>query len=123
MLVLIPLGRTVRAQNWDARQVAKIKTDVTKIAHSEKKDANIKLLNGTELNGQIGQASDREFTFTEDKTGSGVTVAYSDVSQVKRRGFSTARKIGIITALVGGLLFAAVALSRKPHPFKNGVLR
>ena len=124
MLVLVPLGPVVRAQNWDARGVAKIKADVTKRVSAGKIAIKIKLLNGSELHGQISQASDREFTLTEDKTEKSFTIAYADVSDLKGRGFSTGKKIGIIAAVTVGLLLTVFVIGRhKFDPFKNGVLR
>ena len=120
-LILAPLGSAVRAQGWNAPQGAKVKAEVRRLVSAGNRAIDIKLLNGSEQRGQIGRTSEMAFTFTEDKTKNSFKIAYGDVREVKGQSFSRGRKLGIIAALTGGLLFAVVALSRKPHPGKHGV--
>lgn len=117
-LVTAPLARLGQAQASvnDAR-IAKVKEQVARRIAEKKTRVKIKLLNGTELKGNIDKADDQRFTVSEDKTGKKVEVAYTDVVKVEGRGMGTGTKIGLIAAVTAGVLVVIAAIA--VHNFRR----
>jgi hypothetical protein len=128
ILLLAPLGPAARAQSTanepsklDA-EVAKIKAAISKRVADDKARVKIKSRDGVELKGRLTQAGTDEFSFTDEKSGRQMTMAYTDVARVNGRGLSSGAKIGIIGAIVVGV--AAIVLikaARDFDPFRNGI--
>ena len=132
VLFLVPLGRMTRAGQAKATdqsklaeqngQTAKIKTEISKRVADDKTRVKIKLRSGAEMQGRLNQAGDDDFTFTDEKGGQQMTVAYADVARVKGRALSSGAKIGIIAAVVAAAAVVVVAVgARNFDPFKNGI--
>ncbi|HKR60224.1 MAG TPA: hypothetical protein VJS64_10865 [Pyrinomonadaceae bacterium] len=96
-------------QTNQADQTAKIKAEITRRVAKKKNKVNIKLRNGEKIKGRVDQAGEDTFTLTNDKSKQQMTVSYSEVERVKGRGLSTGAKIGIISAVVVGVLAIIVA--------------
>jgi sRNA-binding regulator protein Hfq len=113
MALLLHVGATqfpVFGQtNQDASRVEKIKGDVAKRGTGNKARVKVKLQNGSKLKGYISQAGDDSFTLTDSKTNQATTLAYRDVTQVKKQGgLSVVTMVGIgaaITAATLGILY------------------
>ena len=125
VLIFVQLGPLVRAQqpSNDARQTAKVKSEIAKRGTGEKARVTVKLSNGSEVKGFASQAGDNSFTLTDKKTGRQTEIAYSDVAKVKGRGLSTMAKVGIFTGIAVGVLAILVIISlRNFDPFEGGIL-
>jgi hypothetical protein len=101
---------TIFAQtNQDTSRVERIKGDVAKRGTGEKARVKVKLQDGSKLKGYITQAGDDSFTMTDSKTKQSTTLAYHDVTQVKKQGgLSVVTMVGIgvgITAATLGILY------------------
>ena len=83
----------------------KVKAEVAKRGTGPKAKVTVKLKDRTKLKGYISNASADSFTLSDSETGQLRTLAYSDVSEVKKQGgMSLAAKIGIgLGAGVGAL--------------------
>jgi hypothetical protein len=126
ILSLTTPGRVAgaRAQLGDTASTAKIKAEIGRRGTGRNARVRIKLHNGQQLLGRIDQASDNNFTLTDEKTGKSTHVAYSEVRSISARGLSKGKKVGIIAALAVGVVVLVGVLSFKNfHPFENGVLR
>jgi hypothetical protein len=75
----------VAQTNPDTSSVEKIKSDVAKRGTGKKARVKVKLQNGSKLKGYITQAGDDSFTLTDSKTKQDTTLAYRDVTQVKKQ--------------------------------------
>jgi len=95
--------------NQDTSRVEKIKGDVAKRGAGKKARVKVRLQNGSKLKGYITQAGDESFTLTDSKTKQDTTMAYRDVTQVKKQGgLSVVTMVGIgvgITAATLGILY------------------
>ena len=79
---------------------------------SEKSCVKVKLRNnGAEVKGYISHIDETSFQVTDQKSGQVTTINYADVQKVKGRGLSTGAKIGIASAIVGGVLVVAFLLT------------
>lgn len=138
ILFLAPLGSVAQAGQAQAaeqsklanlsgltgqtEQTAKIKAEISKRIAGDKTRVNLKLRSGAEMKGRLNKAGNDDFTFTDEKGGQQVAVAYADVERVKGRGLSTAAKFGIIGGIVvGAAVIVLVKASRDFDPFKNGI--
>jgi small nuclear ribonucleoprotein (snRNP)-like protein len=124
-LLVMPVTRlTVQAQSGAAdAQTTKVKVEVAKRLANKKTKVKVKLRSGEQLKGQIDQSDDNGFTITQDKTNSQVKISYADVEKVSGRGgLSTAAKIGIVAAIVVGVLAIVVIVAvRTFDPFSGGI--
>jgi sRNA-binding regulator protein Hfq len=93
----------------DTSRVEKVKGDVAKRGTGKKARVKVKLQNGSKLKGYITQAGEDSFTLTDSKTKQATTLAYRDVTQVKKQGgLSIVTMVGIgvaITAATLGILY------------------
>jgi hypothetical protein len=104
-IAVCPLGPTARAQQ-QLDQTAKVKAEVVKRLNKKEGHVKVRLRNGTEVKGYITQTSDNGFTLSNEKTKTGIDIAYADVQHVEGRGMSKTKKIAIAVG-VGVALFAA----------------
>ena len=66
----------------DAELAGKVKAKIAKVGTGSKTQVEVKLKNGTNLKGHIGEISDDYFVVT-DKTGNTTKVLYAEVGQVR----------------------------------------
>jgi hypothetical protein len=98
------LNDITRAGQSDAA-AEKVKTAVAKRGTGSRAKVTIKLKDKTKLSGYINQAGSDSFTVSDSKTGQSRTLAYADVSEVKKPGgLSLAAKIGIGVGVAVGAL-------------------
>lgn len=104
------------------REIAKIKDAISKRVTDDKTKVKLKLRDGTEVKGRLNQASDADFTLTNDKGSQPMTFTYADVQQVNGRGMSKGAKIGIIAGIVVGVFAILVYKAVKDFdPFEGGI--
>ena len=109
-------------QTGQTEQTAKIKAEISKRVAGNKTRVKLKLGSGAEMKGRLNQAGNDDFTFTDEKTGQQMAVAYADVERVKGRGLGSGAKIGIIAGIVvGAAVIVLVKASGDFDPFKNGI--
>jgi len=74
----------------------------------------VKLADGTELQGQIIRVEADSFSVRQEKTDQEVAIQYAQVTEVTKKGLSLGRKIAVIAAIagVGTLLLFCIA----PYP-------
>ncbi len=103
------LNDIVKAGQGDAAS-QKVKTDVAKRGTGPKAKVNVKLKDKTKLKGYINQTGGDSFTLADSETGQMRTLAYAEVSEVKKSGgLSLLTKIGIAVGIFVGvfaILFA-----------------
>ncbi|HKR58190.1 MAG TPA: hypothetical protein VJS64_00550 [Pyrinomonadaceae bacterium] len=98
----------VCAQNQEAVKIEKIRESIRKLGLGEDARVEIKLRDGRKLKGYIREANDDSFVVVEPKSGTAVSIPYSDVQQIKGRNRLTAAKVGL-TIVKGVAIVAAVA--------------
>ncbi len=85
-----------------------VQTQAHKFAASQK-NANVVLKDGSKLSGKVLQANETNLVLSDSKTGQSRTLAYQDVTEVKRKGMHPAAKAGIVAG--GVILGAAIAIA------------
>ena len=93
----------------DKQRPARVKKDIAKHHGGKKERVTIKLQDGRKLRGHIDQAGEDSFIIRDSETGTTTTVAYSDVTQIKRKGLSTSQKVLIgvgILMFIGAIVTA-----------------
>lgn len=103
----------VSAQTNTDNSVEKVKTDVFKRGTGEKSKVVVKMKDGTKRKGFISQAGEGSFDLTDSKTKQTTAVAYRDVAEVKKQGWSKGAKIalgvGIAAAVTVFVIGGAIA--------------
>ncbi len=79
----------------EARGAAKVKTNIEKLGTGKDARIQVKLKNGTKLNGYVSQIGESNFTVTDAVSGTVTEIPYSQVKQVKGNNLSTGAKIAI----------------------------
>lgn len=98
--------------------VEKIKAAIAKRGTGPKAKVAVKLKDNTKLKGYISQAGNDSFTLTDSKTGQVRTLAYADVTEVKKPGgLSLAAKIGIGVGIAVGVLAIVYGAACHDDPF------
>jgi hypothetical protein len=101
-----------QTQTINTAQSDKAKAEVQRRGVGEKSRVRVKLRNnGEEVKGYISHIDEASFQVTDPKSGQVSTINYADVQKVKGRGLSTGAKIGIASAIVGGVLVVATLLT------------
>lgn len=100
----------VKAGQGDAAS-EKAKADVAKRGTGPKAKVNVKLKDKTKLKGYINQTGSDSFTLADSETGQMRTLAYAEVSEVKKSGgLSLLTKIGIAVGIFVGVLAILFAI-------------
>lgn len=109
VLVSLAFAAISPAQSASDDRAEKARQAAATIGTGEKATVEVKLRDGTKLNGYIASASADSLTLME-KSGASRTVPFSDVDQLKRRrgGLSTAAWIGIAAAAAGGAVLIGI---------------
>jgi hypothetical protein len=89
----------------------KIKSTVARRGTGPKAKVTVKLKDQTKLKGYISQSGNDSFSVTDSRTGQVRSLAYTDVTEVKKQGgMSLAAKIGIGVGIAVGALAILVAI-------------
>ena len=90
--------------------IVKVKDQVQKRGIGKKSRVRATLANGIEVKGYVSKIEETSFDVTE-KTGQTVTIAYTDVQNIRGPGLSKGAKIGIgVGVAVGGLAIIVLIL-------------
>jgi|SRR5215813_15668469 len=104
------------------QEIAKIKAAISKRVADDKDKVKLKLRDGSEVKGRLNQAGGDSFTIASDKGSQPMTFTYADVQKVNGQGLGRGAKIGIIAAIVVGVLAIVVIKAVQDFdPFKNGI--
>jgi hypothetical protein len=90
----------------EAQLAAKARVNIAKLGVGKNARVEVKLRDNTKLKGYVSGAEADSFTVTDSKTGASRTVAYSEVTQVKKQGngLSAMTKVLIGAAVVTGVV-------------------
>ena len=80
---------------------------------------NKKIENQLNFSGKVSGISDADFTFSDQKTGKTMQIAYADTKEVRQKGMSKTSKILIVSGIVVGTVIAmgfALACSAEGGP-------
>ena len=89
----------------DTDAAARARVKVEKLGMGSDARVEIKLLDGTKLNGYVSAKEQDSFTVTDRKTGASSVVRYAEVSEVKKSGGGPSTKSWII---IGSAIAGAV---------------
>ena len=104
-----PQARSQTAE--DALAVSKTRSEVLRLGVGNSARVEVKLRDNTKLKGYISEAGQESFTVTDSKSGASQTVAYSDVTSVKKPGGGISSKTWIIIgAAAAGAVITFVAV-------------
>ena len=111
--------QSLLAQTSTGNSVQTVKTDVSRRGTGEKSKVVVKMKDGRKLKGFISQSGEESFDLTDSKTKQTTSLAYRDVTQVKKQGLSTAAKIAIGAGVVflGVGVLAAATIRGSDSPF------
>jgi hypothetical protein len=109
MITLLSAGLVLQtAQAQTARHAefaAKARATAAKIGVGQSAKVEVKLRDQSRIKGYISEVQQDSFTVVERDTGAGRSVAYSDVTEVKRPGGGlSAKSWGIIGAAAAGAI-------------------
>jgi hypothetical protein len=100
MVTLTMLGlQSARGQGVKDSEAAKARAKVEKMGVGRDARVEVRLRDNTRLKGYISRAGEDSFTITDSKMGTAQTLAYTDVSQVKKPGGLSTRALAIIAAV------------------------
>lgn len=90
----------------------RMKADVAKLGVGPRARVKVKLQDKTELDGYISEVSKDHFVVTNAKTGTAMSIAYTEATQVKGNKLSTGTKIGIGVAAIAAAVALTLVLNR-----------
>lgn len=96
----------------DSSETDKVKTDLAKRGTGEKAKVKIELRDGREIKGYLAELNSEDFVIADSKSGDRTTIAYRDVTKVRKHGLSLAAKLGIAGAAVGAVVIVLAANSK-----------
>lgn len=95
-----------------ARSTEKVRLSISKLGVGQESKVEVRLRDRSNLAGYIREINDDSFVIAEAKTGAPVSVAYSNVAQVKGQNLSTGAKIGI-GIVIGFLAVVAIIFATR----------
>lgn len=100
------VSHSVSAQTAaDAQTVERARAGVQKLGVGRSARVEVKLRDDTKVNGYVSAADEESFTVTDQETGANRTIAYADVTQVKKAGGGLSPRTWVI---LGAAAAAAV---------------
>ncbi len=87
-----------------ARFAEKLRAGIARLGTGEQARVRVKLLDKTQLDGYVSEASERDFVVVDAKTGAATHVTYAQVKQVKGNNLSTGAKIAIGLGVLAAIL-------------------
>ncbi|MEJ7624463.1 MAG: hypothetical protein WKF34_10770 [Pyrinomonadaceae bacterium] len=105
--------QSVHAQtDRDAQLAAKARAEVQKLGVGRDARVEVRMRDNTKLKGSINVVGEHSFSITDSKTGASQTVAYADVTQVKRSGSGLSARTWVVigAAAVAAAIVAVVVL-------------
>ena len=106
MLLALSVSFPVTTRAQSATEVAqKARTSATRLGVNPDRRVEVKLRDKTKLKGYISAVGQDSFTLTDPRSGASQTVAYTDVSEIKRASSGWSTKTWLI---LGGVATAAI---------------
>jgi hypothetical protein len=105
LLLITSAGFQSALAQTDETSAGKARAKVQQMGVGRDARVEVKLRNNTKVKGYIGTANEDSFTVTDMKTGATQTVAYVDVTEVKKPGGGLSPRAWMI---LGGVAAAAV---------------
>ena len=96
-----------------ARSTEKVRLGISKLGVGPESKVEVRLRDRSKLAGYIREIKEDSFVVAEAKTGAPVSVAYSNVAQVKGQNLSTGAKIAIGIAIGAGIALIILAIYLK----------
>ena len=100
----ISSARAASSDDKQARFVAQVKESIAKLGTGVDARVEVKLRDNTKLKGYVFEPAEDSFIIVNAKTDMPVTVAYSQVRQVKGHNLSTGAKTAIGIGIAVGVL-------------------
>ncbi|HAF23794.1 MAG TPA: hypothetical protein DCK93_12950 [Blastocatellia bacterium] len=94
----------------DAGLAAKARAKVEQLGTGRNARVEVKLRDNTRLKGYISAAEPDSFTVADQNTGSARTIAYADVSEVKKSSGGLSTRSWIIIAAVAGAIITWIVV-------------
>jgi hypothetical protein len=108
--MVTPLPSSAQSET-DARQIEKVKAQVTRMGTGTRARVKIKLKDGQTLKGYIGEIGEDGLTLVDARHGTITPVPYNKIEQVKSNNPSPFLPLALGVAAIGGvMLFVALAL-------------
>ena len=101
----------ISAQTNADNAVEKIKADVLKRGTGEKSKVVVKMKDGTKLKGYISQTGADSFSLTDSKTRQTNAVAYRDIAEVKKQGWSKGAKIALGVGIAAAVTVVVIGVA------------
>jgi len=101
----------ISAQSNTDKSLEKIKTDVFRRGTGEKSKVVVKMKDGIKLKGYISQTGEDSFNLTDSKTKQTNAVAYRDVAEVKKQGWSKGAKIALGVGIAAAVTVAVIGVA------------
>jgi hypothetical protein len=109
MVVFTLAVQPVLAATKSDGEIEKVKLSVRKLATGDNPTVIVKLKKGTKIEGRIGQVIEDSFELVDTKTKLPATIIFSDVSSVKKKGWSTGAKIALGIGIGAAVTVAVIA--------------
>ena len=121
ILLSVAFGfQPVHAQTGkDDQLAAKARADISKSGTGKDARVEVRMRDDSRLKGYISEAGQDTFTITDAKTGASRTVAYADVSQVRKQGGGLSTRTWIILGAVAAAV-VVVGIAVKPAVCDGG---
>ena len=116
-LSVLFLGLVIQVQSTHAQAATnpnsadRIRTQIERIGTGEKAKVSVQKSDGSKVKGYISRTDGEAFDLTKKKTQQTTSIAYTDVSKIKKRGMSTGMKIAIIGAVATAVVVVVVAVA------------
>ena len=101
------------AQSKTDNALEKMKTDVYRFGTGEKAKVVVKMNDGTKHKGFILRTGDDSFDLADSKTKKSTSIAYRDVSQIKKPGLSKTAWALIGAGVAAAVVVAVIAVAAK----------
>jgi hypothetical protein len=108
---VMPLRTSAQSES-DARQVEKVKAQITKVGTGKQARVKIKLKDNQTLKGYIGEIAEDHLTLVDARLGTISPIPYSKIEQVKRINPSPFLPLALGAATVGGLMIVVAVVLR-----------
>lgn len=120
ILVLALLHGSIAAQdlNQPSRQTVPKMQQVLRKAKDRDREVKVilnrKVESRKKFSGKVSEISESDFVITDQKTGASTQLAYADVKEIYRKGWSNGSMIGI--AVLAGVVIAVLYIAYRLSP-------
>lgn len=112
-LLFLTAGAAPSASAQTADNAARVKAQILKRGTGEKKRVKVKTLDGRDLKGYISRTEADSFDLTDAKSGQVSTLAYRDVSSVRKSGGLSTTTIVTLAGLGAAAIIVGVLVGKR----------